>query len=285
MRKFFALVLVSYLTAFSAPFVVIADDEEAATEETETTEGEDTEATSTSTPASAEELNNAIEAPKMCPFGIPLPYPSTAEYKNEQYQQASEMEAIQYSLEFNTDEGKASNTCGEPNDYSGYLEKGDCSADGLIVTEITEVIAPDVDLEDNKIITVYAGLCCFAGETSDGSKAGTIITCDDTRTIYTTTYDDCNSVAVNCDKRQWVIGSSGIGVVKLMVKQIFTFGALSVGSIAVGTMIFQGIKISVSGVSGDISESKTKILQALSGIVLLFLSGLILYTINPGFFG
>ena len=314
MRKFLAFALVSYLTTFWAPFVTLAVDsdptdeyasdaescvytglncdevseEEMAAAETAADEREAAE--STSTPATAAEKENDIDPPnKMCPFGIQLPYGSTEEYKKDQYKQANELETLMYELEFSTDEGKDSNTCGQPNNYSGYLEKGDCSADGLIVTEITEVIAPDVDLEDNKIITVYAGLCCFAGEVDETS--GKVITCDDTRTIYTSTdeggsgFDKCNAVAENCDKRQWVIGSSGIGVVKLMVKQVFTFGALAVGSIAVFTMVFQGIKISVSGVSGDISESKNKILQALSGIVLLFLSGLILYTINPGFFG
>ena len=116
-------------------------------------------------------------------------------------------------------------------------------------------------------------------------KDGEVVTCDDTRTLYAKTYKECTDVAVNCEKRQWVIGNSGIGIVKLMVKQIYYFGVFAVGSIAVSTMVFQGIKISVSGVSGDITEAKNKMLQALSGIVLLFLSGLILYTVNPDFFG
>lgn len=178
-------------------------------------------------------------------------------------------------------------TCGSPNAYTGYIEKGDCSAAGKVVTEITEVIAPDVILEEgqeseNKIVTVYSGICCtLPVEDMGGNKLG----CEDSATFYTPDYDSCNANLQSCEKRQWVIGSSGIGLVKLMVKQIFTFGALAVGSIAVSTIVFQGIKISVSGVSGDISESKNKILQAIGGIVLLFLSGLILLAINPEFFG
>ncbi len=131
---------------------------------------------------------------------------------------------------------------------------------------------------------MYAGLCCLVTETDED---GDFRECKEVRTIYADTYENCyksGEGAYGCSKRQWVIGSSGLGIVKLMVKQIYTFAAFSVGTMAVGTMIFQGIMISVSGVSGDITEAKTKILQALAGIVLLFLSGLILYTINPEFF-
>ncbi len=277
MRKIFTTILLSYLTVFYAPFVLA----------TETEEDRQT----------AEDRLRAIEAPMMCPFGIEngrgIDLDSedfTDEELEQVYSTFYETLDSEYDDEFNTDEGKAKNSCGTPNDFSKYLEKGDCSADGVVVTEITEVIAPDVELDENeKIITVYAGLCCLAGEVRDG----VIQTCDDTRTLYTTEssegagdgYSKCTAVAVDCEKRQWVISDSGIGLVKLMVKQIFTFGAFAVGSVAVGTLVFQGVKISVSGVSGDISEAKNKILQALAGIVLLFLSGLLLLTINPDFFG
>ncbi len=284
MRKLFATILLSYLTVFYAPFLVLGDE---TTETSDTTEADTQE---------AEDRLRAIEAPMMCPFGINNGHGidlDTESFTDEQLEQVystfyNTVDA-EYSDEFNTEEGKSRNTCGTPNHYSNYLEKGDCSADGLVVTELTEVIAPDVTLDEgDKIITVYAGLCCLAGEVKDG----VIQTCDDTRTLYTTEssdgagdgYTKCSAVAVDCEKRQWVIGSSGIGIIKLMVKQIFTFGAFAVGTVAVGTLVFQGIKISVSGVSGDISESKNKILQALAGLVLLFLSGLLLLTINPDFF-
>lgn len=288
MRKLLALVLVSYLATFWAPFIVMADDDAS---ETETSSETDTVVQGTD-----EELNNAIVAPKMCPSGKTIEYgtldaagkKATYEAFYETYQAA--MSKAQCGAEESESDEKTckenlAKKCGETGSYNEkYLEKGDCSAAGLVVTELTEVFAPNTELGDdgqNKIITTYAGLCCFAGEV----KNGEVVTCDDTRTLYTKTYTDCTAVAVNCEKRQWVIGDSGIGIVQLMIKQIYVFGAFAVGSIAVSTMIFQGIKISVSGVSGDISEAKTKILQALSGIVLLFLSGLILYTINPDFFG
>lgn len=234
---------------------------------------------------SDEDLARALEAPLMCPFedtaAMTFEYGTkTAQEKADAYEFAQSAAGAKISASYSAD------NCGEPNSYSKYLEKGDCTAAGLVVTELTETIAPDTEIdENNRIITTYAGLCCFAGETVDGSADGKVVACDDTRTLYTKTYSECSAVAVNCEKRQWVIGGSGIGIVQLMVKQIFYFAAFAVGSIAVSTMVFQGIKISVSGVSGDISDAKNKILQALSGIVLLFLSGLILYIVNPGFFG
>lgn len=176
--------------------------------------------------------------------------------------------------------------CGEKNS-SGYIEKGDCNLGDEVsyVTEVTELIAPDTKIGDgtNKIVTLYAGDCCYLG-TLNESSTGYKYNCYDPRTYYFETYNECDSQAQNCQKRQWIIGTSGLNVIKLMVKQIYTFGALTVGSIAVLTIILQGVKISFSGVSGDISESKKKIVQAISGIVLLFLSALILYTINPTFF-
>ncbi len=180
-------------------------------------------------------------------------------------------------------------TCGELNPSTGMLEKSDCK--GKVLTEITEVVTdakPNVPGETgDKIITVYQGLCCLS-PSADGS------TCYETRNYYTETFDQCRDMASgsgsttnspNCLLRQWLIAETGMGLLKLYVKQIFTFGSFAVGAIAVATIILNGVRISVAGVSGDISEAKQKITQALSGIVLLFLSALILYTINPDFFG
>lgn len=318
MRKLFATFLFAYLTLVHAPLVLASydcgggetyesaaeacywcgagcddttDEEVAAVAEVEEAFEESESSADEIVQGTEAELDNAIEAPLICPtFGIGngagIPYGT---YNAEQKQQVYETFYTTFDSELADAYQSSSVSCGDPNDHTGFLEKGDCTAEGLVVTEITEVLAPDVTLDENtKIITVYSGLCCLAGEVKDGE----VVTCDDVRTIYTTDdesgtggYDKCTTSAVNCEKRQWVIGGSGIGIVKLMVKQIFTFGALAVGSIAVGTIVFQGIKISVSGVSGDISESKNKILQAIAGIVLLFLSGLLLYTINPEFFG
>lgn len=172
--------------------------------------------------------------------------------------------------------------CGETNSSTGMIEKGDCTSS--LITEISEVVtdaSPSVagNTED-RIIPVYHGVCCllYNGQT-----------CYETRDYYTADFASCQTIAggvsVNCQYRQWIIASTGMGLLKIYVKQIFTFGAFAVGAIAVATIILNGVRISVAGVSGDISEAKQKITQSLSGIVLLFMAALILYSINPDFFG
>lgn len=253
-RKLLALFLIAYTVAFAAPFLVKADN-------TWTSDG-------------------------FCKFTTA--YPVTGDInnlaKNEAYQ------AWKKDFESSFVDKYSAATCGTPNHVTNLLEKGDCSktdptdpnSKAKIITEITEPIAPTVTLDSNtKVIDVYQGECCLAYYKD--STTGTI-TCEDVRTIYTDTYDTCTANGINCKQRQWLIASSGTGLLKLFVKQMYTWGAFSVGIIAVGTIIFQGIKISLSGVSGDVSEAKTKILQAFAGIILLFLSSLILYTINPDFF-
>lgn len=166
--------------------------------------------------------------------------------------------------------------CGEPS--GGFYEKGACKDE--IVTEVTETFAPETKNSDGQIIDLYSGLCCLIYE--ENSRGDYV--CHESRTIYTQTFEKCNANAILCEKRQWIIGKSGAGIIKLYVKQIYSWGAGTAGFIAVIVIIVSGIQIQLSGVSGDISQAKDRILQSISGLVLIFLSGIILYTINPEFF-
>lgn len=188
----------------------------------------------------------------------------------------------------NINEGNGAGSCGTTiNSSTGFLEKGDCTRAGKIITELSE-FTPDMSTElvnesaeKSFVTTVYAGTCCLIGmKNSDGT-----IECDDVRTVYTPTYADCEKVATDCTKRVWVIGTSGGDLLKLTVKYLYGWATGVIGIIAVVTIVYNGVKISMSGISGDVSAAKDKILQAVTAIVILFLSGLILYTINPTFFG
>lgn len=174
----------------------------------------------------------------------------------------------------------SSGVCGEANG-SGVLNEGDCVADNKIVTEITEPLGePPENLGEDKIIDVYHGICC-AEFTDDGTK------CKIEESIYFDSLNACLSGTgdpVFCEPRQWIIADSGAGILKIYIKQIYFIGGGLVGFIAVTVLVVSGIQIAVSGVSGDISAAKDRIIQSLTGLVLLFLSGLILYTINPTFF-
>ena len=260
MRKFYLLILVAYLSAFGSPFVA-----------------------------------SAAETLFECNFNNALHYKydgtSDDEIKAEEKVYLGFEETFNGELAVSFDAAK----CGEKNDFTQLLEKGDCTKNGSVITEITEVIAPNVEIKgddntvDSRIITVYAGTCCMSSK-----EVGTNTVCPDQTTVYAKTLEECKTAVgtalgtgtdtATCSRRQWVISDSGLGIVKVVVKQIFTWGALTVGSIAVMTIVLNGVRIQMSGVSGDITEAKNKIFQAIAGIVLLFLSGLILYTINPGFF-
>lgn len=226
---------------------------------------------------------------KLCP--ISYPYEVDTKQTDPDAKAASEAEAQKAYEQFITDYSAAysaatdGNNCGKPNNYTDYLEKSDCTAGGQVITEISEVIAPETSLASNsknKIINVFVGSCCLVQSTD--KTTGEFLNCEDVRTFYTTDFAQCNANFQNCERRQWVISDSGAGLIQVFVKQIYTWGAGIVGMIAVMTIILNGIKISASGVSGDITESKNKIFQAIAGIVLLFLSSLILYTVNPQFF-
>ena len=179
MCKLFTLLLATYLLAFMSPFLVLAEDTEDGSESDTSDEPTDEELEDFEFSDSSSEIT--VEAnpdlPPICPFGTGIDWGIfTEEEKDQVYSTFYES----FNAEMEEANGKAE--CGEPNQYSEYLEKGDCSEDGKVVTEITEVIAPDVSIEDGEVLTVYAGLCCLAGEKStDGS--GTV-QCDDTRTLY-----------------------------------------------------------------------------------------------------
>jgi hypothetical protein len=90
---------------------------------------------------------------------------------------------------------------------------------------------------------------------------------------------------VTCDRVQLLFGESGIDLLKQYVGLIYRWATGIVGIIAVFIIMIQGIIISTAGGDdGKIGEAKSKIIESLTAIAILFLSGIILYTINPNYF-
>jgi len=81
-----------------------------------------------------------------------------------------------------------------------------------------------------------------------------------------------------------VESGGAIVLMKTYVGIIFRFSAGLIVIIAVIMIIVGGLEIMFKGAAGDISTGKDRIIQALLGLVLVFLSALILHTINPSFF-
>jgi hypothetical protein len=182
---------------------------------------------------------------------------------------------------------KSRGDCGKA-DANGFLEKADCTRNQMVITEVQEVIGSEIPAEEAVdgafIMNVYRGSCCYIDNVN--------MECIETRSFYTedsqkgfTACQQNTSPNYPCERRQWVIGTSGAGILKVYAKQIYTFAALTVGSVAVTNMIYSGIMITLTGSSGDITTYRERITRAILAIVLLFASGAILYTINPNFFG
>ena len=88
-----------------------------------------------------------------------------------------------------------------------------------------------------------------------------------------------------CYPVQAIYSTSGPELLYTYVGLIYRWAALTIGIVSVFFMVWAGIRMSASGGdSSSIDEDKTRIIQSISGLVLLFLTGLILYTINPNFF-
>ncbi len=180
------------------------------------------------------------------------------------------------------------NFCGTPE--GNFLWKTDCTTEKRVITEVQEVIGNQITQENAVdgafIINVYRGACCLV----DQPDATGVRTCVNSYTFYTEDtpagFDKCKSFSnMPCERRQWIIGSSGAGILKVYAKQIYTFAALMVGAVTVTNMVYSGIMITITGSSGDISAYRDRITQGILALVLLFASGAILYTVNPNFFG
>lgn len=92
-------------------------------------------------------------------------------------------------------------------------------------------------------------------------------------------------IKVFCDRVQVLFASSGTGIIKNYVGLIYGWASGLIGLVAVLVIIFNGIMMSASnGDQGAVENARNRIMQSLTAITILFISGLLLYTINPNFF-
>ena len=82
-----------------------------------------------------------------------------------------------------------------------------------------------------------------------------------------------------------ILGKGGTSYIEGYVGFIYRWAAGLSGLIAVAVIIISSMRISFSGGEAEeVTKAKSRILKSLAGLAVLFLSGLILYTINPTFF-
>jgi hypothetical protein len=88
-----------------------------------------------------------------------------------------------------------------------------------------------------------------------------------------------------CQRVQVFFAQSGAQLLYTYVGRIYVWAAGTIGIVAVFFLVLGGLEITTAGGDGGkIEKAKERIMQSLSGLVLLFLSALLLYTINPNFF-
>jgi len=101
---------------------------------------------------------------------------------------------------------------------------------------------------------------------------------------------DKDGVAWLCAKgsqkwQQVISGDNGNEILSNYVALLYKWIAGFIGIVSVLMLVVGGIQISTAGASQEgLQSGKDRIYAALAGLVLLFLSSLLLYTINPNFF-
>ena len=128
----------------------------------------------------------------------------------------------------------------------------------------------------NKCTEYFTEKCpSFAADSNYSNIPLTTITQEETKT----------KAFYNCQSKQVLIASSGAGLAQKYLKMIYDFGTTLAGIIAVLIIMINGIKIIVSGSDeAAVSDAKKQITTSLIALAVLFMSGFILYIINPNFF-
>lgn len=107
---------------------------------------------------------------------------------------------------------------------------------------------------------------------------------NDTHGIFASTPTNANPT-FTCTIKERISGKDGVDLFSNYIGGIYRWVAGVGGMIAVLIIVISGIQISASGENAEnLSKAKERIAQSLIGLALLFLSGAILYAINPTFF-
>ena len=108
----------------------------------------------------------------------------------------------------------------------------------------------------------------------------------DSCTSYNSSFIGDGRPIWTCSRGERITGTSGTDLISKFVGALYRWLASIIGIISVLVMVASGIEISMAqdGSAGGMEAAKKRILGSIIGLVVLFLSGLILYTINPTFF-
>jgi len=102
----------------------------------------------------------------------------------------------------------------------------------------------------------------------------------------TRTCDKGSDPDAYCDPVQVIfVSKGGLTMLYGYIGYMYRWAASFIGLIAVAVIIVSSAQISMAGGDSDATKSaKDRIVKSISGLAILFLSSLILYTLNPTFF-
>jgi hypothetical protein len=164
-----------------------------------------------------------------------------------------------------------------------------------ILMDFDDVIT---DSDGNTLSAVYWKFTCYATEevnrtstsTNDEGETSTETTTETityNETFYSpyTLGNGCPDGVKNCALVQIIFGDSGTGILQTYIAILYRWAAGLVGIVAVLVIVVSGIQISIDQGGGEqMGDAKNRIIQSLAALAILFLSALILYTVNPTFF-
>lgn len=171
-----------------------------------------------------------------------------------------------------TDKPKLSDRCTE------VLEKGQCCY-GITDKECKKK-CPDVE---GKVTVILSESIKSGGK---GYRCSEIVYCVREKTKKEEKQDMAEIAMLTTKYQQCIIGGKeGLDLLNNYAALVYQWIAGIVGAISILVIIISGIQISIGGLSQEaISTAKDRIVRSLVGLVVLFLSAFILYTINPVFF-
>ena len=89
----------------------------------------------------------------------------------------------------------------------------------------------------------------------------------------------------SCQRVQVLYAPTGAALLYGYIGLIYRYTAGIIGIVSVLFLVWGGVEIATAGDNpGRVDKAKERIFQSIAGLVLLFLSAVILYTINPNFF-
>lgn len=152
--------------------------------------------------------------------------------------------------------------------------------EGFIITVLEEEIGTStkgsITPEDGKV----QSLRCFRQTICTEANGKT--SCD---SVYTENCTPNSKEGIYCQRVQVIISQSGVDLLMKYLGIIYRWGASTIGIVTVSYLIYGGFLITTAqDDTNKFDKAKEKIFQSIAGLVLLFLSALILYTINPNFF-